>query len=706
MSKKYGIVICMFLLIGISLISSCSVNGKTDDFGCFPSSCSLIPQENARKSCEKWKAGEFIWTGECTNAGSSACTKLCEQDTALQAQGKKFSPPKDVLMFLPSKVEIYGHAWYTKEVDLPLTGTIYAFGPALQTGISALKWLQDRGAKTVYSVISIWNEDTWKTTDQLPEELKKAYVKGFKGEPLFIQKMVFLNFLDPDYQNWIKTKVKEKIDAGTNGFTFDEHWGTTWAMVTGEGPCDEFALAGFRKYLENKFSVSELNKKGVTDIQSFNYCQYIVDHHFLSQYQKNYRLVNLGPDYHDYLSRASNAVMKDIINYASTYAQVKGKQIGFGANYEPSIHLDEFDFINLLDTFQFEHFWFPQWRTEGKNASFTAGVPVSPDMKIAVSRRVNAAASFGMHDAVALSAQGVEGGTKLILHQLAESYANRGYYKYHDVVNFLDYNFLANRELLYPYYMFLRNEPQAFLDLQQSNDLAVVLPPHATDNYSYTNNALAISLALSEANIQHDVIDLDKINEYPAVVATGFAWSEAEVDKLSQYIEAGGTVISFDNRFASLNEVFEKVSRPELQNLKKNGINAYGKGKFIFINEDLGYKIWSYQRSEDKAKIILAVASSAIQNIAPANTQVLPYVSGEKLVVHLLNYNFQNKDFIHQENLQIKIHIPDGYSTKDKTMKIISPDLKDEITVDFKIDNGMILFTIPSLYIWDIAIME
>ncbi len=702
----FGLIIITFILSG------CGASGK-DSMGCFPPSCSLIPQEHARKKCEDWENGLFVWSGDCKNAGSSACSKLCEKDTALFAQGKKPTPAKEnattenILKFLPSEVDIYGRDWYKNEVDLPLTGTIYVWGPTLQTEPWTLKWLQDRGAKKIYSQISIWNEDVWKTIDKLPEELKTASVKGFNGEPLFVQNTVFLNILDPAYQNWIKAKVKEKIDLGTNGFSFDEHWGTEWAMGKGEGPCDEFALAGFRQYLEQKYSETELNKKGITDIKSFNYCQYIVDHHLLSQYQKNYRLVNLGLDYQDYLLRASNSVINEIIQFASSYAQEKGKQIGFGANYEPMDRLDAFDFINQLDTFVFEHEWFPRWREQGNNARFPAGVPVSPAMKYAFGKEVNAAAMLVVGNFMyGIGSPDIQSDTTSILHQLAEAYANRGFYMYFEITNYLGKTFHPERERIYPYYMFLRNEPRAFLGLQQNNNLAVVLSPHATINNRYSNEARAISLALSEANIQHDVIDLDKINEYPTVLATGFAWSEAEVDKLLQYIDTGGTVVSVDNRFASLNEKYEKVSRPKLQSLKKSGTHTYGKGKFIFFTDNLGEKIWLYQRSTDKAKIISAVADLAIQNIAPENIQVLPYVSGERLVVHLLNYDFQNGDFTFKENFEVRVHVPENFSTEGKTLKIILPDFTGEKNVQYQVAGGMISFTVPSMYIWDVAILE
>jgi hypothetical protein len=705
MIKKNEFIIGIFLIAVAALLSSCSALGKTDEFGCFPPSCSMIPQVNARKTCEDWTAGLFVWHGDCKNAGSPACTQLCEQDTLRLAQGTLMAPPpEDVLRFLPSKVPIYGRDWYTKEVDLPLTGTIYAFGPSLQSGIQTIKWLQDRGAEKVYAGISIWNEDAWKTTDQLPDELKTAYVKGFNGEPLFIQEVVFLNILDPDYQNWIKARVKEEIDFGINGFSFDEHWGTAQAMDKGAGPCDEFALEGFKQYLGEKYSAPEVFKKGISDLQTFNYCQYILDSGLLAKYQENFRQVNLGLDYQDYLFRASNKVIKDIISFASDYAREKGKPIGFGANYEPADRLDEFDFVDLLDTYIFEHEWFPGWRTQGDYARFPGGVPVSPSMKYAFSLDTNAAAMYGIYDATGLSAQGAQGGSKLILHHFAESYANRGYYMYFDLNDYLGLNFQADRALLYPYFTFLRAQPQAFLDLAQRNNLAVVLPPHASVNNRNSTDALAVSLALSEANIQHDVIGLDKIGEYPMVVTTGYAWSDTEVDQLLQYMDAGGIVVSFDNRFASLDEYFGKTSRSSLQGLKKSGTHKYGQGKFIFFNENLGEKIFQKFSLKDKTKIISAVSGLALQNFAPENVQVLPYVSGEKLVIHILNYDFQNQDFTHLENQPIKIRIPEGFITQGKTLKLISPDFEGETIVDYTIENGMIVVNIPSLYIWDIAI--
>ena len=127
------------------------------------------------------------------------------------------------------------------------------------------------------------------------------------------------------------------------------------------------------------------------------------------------------------------------------------------------------------------------------------------------------------------------------------------------------------------------------MDLNQKNSLAVVFPPHMnTANPNQKEWALAVSAALSEANLQHDFIDLEKINNYEIIVANGNAWSDEEVDKLLAFVKNGGIVIAYDNSFASLDENYQKKSRSQLSGLKASGTHTIGKGKFIFST-----RIWA-----------------------------------------------------------------------------------------------------------------
>ncbi len=68
-----------------------------DDFGCWPPSCSFIPDPQGKKSCEDWKAGKAVEWPPCSFfSGQPACQKLCETETKIGTQGngsQKISAP-------------------------------------------------------------------------------------------------------------------------------------------------------------------------------------------------------------------------------------------------------------------------------------------------------------------------------------------------------------------------------------------------------------------------------------------------------------------------------------------------------------------------------------------------------------------------------------------------------------------------------------
>ncbi len=59
-----------------------------DDLGCFPPSCSYIPDPQGKQMCEDWKAGKSVaWPSSCNYfSGQPACVKLCETEKKTGAQ--------------------------------------------------------------------------------------------------------------------------------------------------------------------------------------------------------------------------------------------------------------------------------------------------------------------------------------------------------------------------------------------------------------------------------------------------------------------------------------------------------------------------------------------------------------------------------------------------------------------------------------------
>jgi len=63
--------------------------------------------------------------------------------------------------------------------------------------------------------------------------------------------------------------IKMQVNAGVTGIAFDEGWGSL-----GPGPAVDFnpqAMAGFRKYLANRYTAAELAAKGINDISTFDW---------------------------------------------------------------------------------------------------------------------------------------------------------------------------------------------------------------------------------------------------------------------------------------------------------------------------------------------------------------------------------------------------------------------------------------------------
>ena len=173
------------------------------------------------------------------------------------------------------------------------------------------------------------------------------------------------------------------------------------------------------------------------------------------------------------------------------------------------------------------------------------------------------------------------------------------------------------------------------------------------------------------------------------------------------FVRKGGTVVATDSRFASRDENNREVDRPSLRPLKADGEHALGSGTFVFFNDDLWQKIWAQRDRGASGKILNAVKETASPDTAPQKVQLLPYIDDKgRLVVHILNYDFTGGDFARKESFEVKVHLPPGFSAAGKTLTLSSPDFTGNQTLPFKQEGNVLAFTVPSLYIWDVAVLK
>jgi len=69
--------------------SSSTESPFSDEFGCLPKDCSILPEGPGRKFCEEFQAGAYVW-GDCSSYPSDACRKLCESRKASSSLETKF----------------------------------------------------------------------------------------------------------------------------------------------------------------------------------------------------------------------------------------------------------------------------------------------------------------------------------------------------------------------------------------------------------------------------------------------------------------------------------------------------------------------------------------------------------------------------------------------------------------------------------------
>jgi regulator of replication initiation timing len=100
------------------------------------------------------------------------------------------------------------------------------------------------------------------------------------------------------------------------------------------------------------------------------------------------------------------------------------------------------------------------------------------------------------------------------------------------------------------------------------------------------------------------------------------------------------------------------------------------------------------------------VITNASQNVyISVLSQRLP---DERLIVHLVNYDYRydsEKDWtIPASNIGITLKIPPMFNPANVTL--ISPDIPSPIPLTFQLGDGSISFTVPSLKVWDIIVIE
>ncbi len=673
---KYTPLCLSFILIAVLLVSGC---------GKIPTIPTVILPTNPPNPTVPSKTGTPATTAPSASATTTSNYPTTQVDIYTKSSPWPYQDPADIVM----SPNVLGFAWNLDEDP------------------NAVKWAHDHGAKFIAEV-SLWNHDSWRTVDDLPAALKTAYNTGWDGQTLFSQDMVYLNTNDPAFQQWLADFIKGQLDLGADGLVFDETSGTAEAVYQG-GALDAYSQEGFGEYLAEHYSAAELQSQNVGNTAGFSYRQYIIDNGLTDKYkQGKIWEIAFGADYYTFLQQKTSDLIVKLAAEARAHAAAQGREILITANADPIYREPCRGYYNILDYYTFEHsFYSNSWREEPGYQDFPYGVPSTPKIKYTIGQGQKAVVLPGIYDYGKFQNKGLGAGTTLVLHAFAEVYANLGFFCYFDLEwPFLGMQFTADHARLRPYYAFLREHPEAFNGLSYKPETAVIVPPLVkSSDLGPVDAAQGTSFVLSQSNIPYDVINIEHELDYQVVIAGGYAWSDAQLAKLLDYARAGGTVIAMDERFASRDENYQEVNRPELDALKTDGTHDLGKGKFIFFGNNVGWNYWAKLDTGAFTLIRDAVTPYIALNNAPEGIQLLPYTGDNKLAVHILNYSYEENDFTTQKDISISVIIPEGFSAEGKTLTLLSPDGNAGLTLEYTLEDGRLSFTVPELYIWSVAVL-
>jgi hypothetical protein len=633
--------------------------------------------------------------------------------------------------------------------------------PVEQEMKNAVRVARQAGLK--YGIFVSLHDIEWLEREEFEPLLKDAVAIGFDGDPIIGWAGAFYDTNHPLWQQFLVDKMKEAVDAGAEIICTDDNEGNAWFSNRGDygevGVFGEYSMRGFRDYLASKYSKDELAELGIDDLETFDYAAYLKGKGYSKEdiheqilrklFWEGYNPIEvpLFQDFQDFQNQNMINFQKRLIAEIKEYGRsTQNKEIIFTA-YPWDLFLPEnYALFSHYDLFSPEIHY--AWRTgfppKGRAAQWfklgfaAAGVP----------------GAFKTTDSPADVLSMAKYNTQNLLKiRFAEAYANRGAILNKPSMAAFDESFMKGREFdtdpetLRGYAEFLKAHRDVFSSesLRSVADVGVVfsLPSLFYDKWAHINSWEGISILLAHLHVQYDVIytgdgihdadslDAEDLSKYPVIILPHvLALTEKQENALLEYVKGGGVAVVYGD-LGRVNEHQQEVERPALSAVLRGEVNSYGEGNlYYYPSEELGYGYYSYtiyspiaeefgeapdlRVSEEKANEMRnefqklleeLIAERQIEGSVPRDVFVQSYLSDDGLYVHLINYGYEmTADEVNPINLSLRVRCPPGFVPTNT--KLISPDSKQEIELEFSVNKGYANFEVPELLFWDVIILE
>lgn len=506
-------------------------------------------------------------------------------------------------------------------------------------------------------------------------------------------------FFSTNHSLWQETLIEQAkriVDLNADGIAVIAPWGSSFYPAYGGRP--DFSNAsqeGFRDYLSNRYTDQELLTKGISNLESFNYLEYL---HNRGIEEGELESAPLYDDYCEFQRESALEFYRRLVSEVKEYARSKGIE---NFPFAPANHGEWLvpRMINLLaySDFAFTHLDFEDFSRAYQYHDYEYKLHYSATEAPLVAAPVDV--SFGW------LVQNSPKPEDLIQLKLAEAYANKG--AFHDQYRgglteegFLEYSVDAQAVSEINSF-FLSHEDLFSIDSQSLAKVAVLFSAKSVTGvesehwFMFTN----ISRILTEAHFQYDVIFSEDSSSSPNTLT---------LEKLQRY------------------EVIILPRNDKLDNNATSLIPEYlvGGGKLVIINQaDPGLSLpdgtsyivlnwWPDPFQDDwggNEEFLDALNSMldkrVFEDTLPRDIGVQIWQDGNKMVVHLVNYGFDlDQGVIEKEDVPVSINL--SLPQEPSSVKIISPDSEGEQILDYFFSGSTLQFVVPELKVWDILVIE
>ena len=464
---------------------------------------------------------------------------------------------------------------------------------------------------------------------------------------------------NPKWQEFLMKRFEEHVNGGVDAILIDE-------IGYVDCFCD-YCMEAFNSYLKSHYSNQELlSLFGISNISSFNYRNYLLEHGATSEWDDPNPKLLL--EFYKARYSARVAFISKLIQHTRS---VSGRVILFSGNLyglQPNqqIYLPYLDFVIFeMPITPEKHDWLSYLKPlPGKHiTTYLLAEAAAPEKPFI--------AFPDIFDFTVIS----EDEWKLWGHWLAEArMCGASFLLPYKAYVYGGGTYTIQADKISPYTKFFNEHSYLYDNVSRIAKVAILFDLHSTLFNSYLWKAYSawesfenLGVTLQEAHIPFEVIyngdgefvnkslTINDLNKYSIIIIPkNYDLNDEVSNLLNKYIKQGGHVIAMDN----LSQQSDLI------------------GEIKAISVDIG-----------------------LETNASKDVGLMVYEKGGSLIVHVINYKYdtQTKTFASQTNIEINVTLPENVNPAGKTLKAINLPDGSEATVKYTIIGGKLNIIIPKL---------